>query len=192
MNKSKNIPEYLDNNNFDQVELNNILTGTSVAENIDDSGNLIVDMNKEDINNNITLLKQNITEFSNDKIEQNYDTSFNELINESDAQNNIMVEEDIKQLSEDQLKRESVLENQLDELSKVLERESQRNIKIQEDAETNYKAMKSVILEQRIKNGEGTDETDFSDSFPFLPIDEEALKQNDTSYNPSPFVIEPS
>ena len=32
-----------------------------------------------------------------------------------------MVEEDIKQLSEDQLKRESVLENQLDG-SKVLER----------------------------------------------------------------------
>tara|TARA_B100001093_G_scaffold215047_1_gene206342 strand:+ start:10304 stop:10885 length:582 start_codon:yes stop_codon:yes gene_type:complete len=193
MNKSKNIPEYLDNNNFDQTQLNNLLTGTNVTENIDDSGNLIVDMNKEDINNNITLLKQNITEFSNDKIEQNYDTSFNELINESDAQNNVMVEEDIKQLSEDQLKRESVLENQLDELANVLERESQRNIKIQEDAETNYNAMKSVILEQRIKNGEGVDEADFSDSFPFLPKREESSEQkNETSYNPSPFAIEPT
>jgi len=191
MNQQNNIPEYLDNKNFDQTELSNLLTGVPATENVDENGNQLVDMNTEDLSNNISVVKQNITEFSNNKIEQNYDTSFSELINESDSNNNLMIEDDIKQLSEDQLKREGVLENQLDELSKVLERESQRNIKIQEDAETNYKAMKSVIVEQRIKNGEGVDETDFSDAFPFLPKSDTA-SENKTSFNPSPYAVEPT
>ena len=188
MNQQNNIPDYLDNKNFDQTELSNLLAGTVSTENIDENGNQLVDMNTEDLSNNISVVKQNITEFSNNKIEQNYDTSFNELINESDSRNNLMIEDDIKQLSEDQLKREGVLENQLDELAKVLERESQRNIKIQEDAETNYKAMKSVIVEQRIKNGEGVDETDFSDAFPFLPKSE-TTTEDETSFNPSPYAV---
>lgn len=191
MNQQNNIPDYLDNKNFDQTELSNLLAGTVSTENIDENGNQLVDMNTEDLSNNISVVKQNITEFSNNKIEQNYDTSFNELINESDSRNNLMIEDDIKQLSEDQLKREGVLENQLDELAKVLERESQRNIKIQEDAETNYKAMKSVIVEQRIKNGEGVDETDFSDAFPFLPKSE-TTTEDETSFNPSPYAVNPT
>ena len=191
MNQQNNIPDYLDNKNFDQTELSNLLTGTPSTENLDENGNQLVDMNTEDLINNISVVKQNITEFSNNKIEQNYDTSFSELINESDSNNNLMIEDDIKQLSEDQLKREGVLENQLDELSKVLERESQRNIKIQEDAETNYKAMKSVIVEQRIKNGEGVDAADFSDAFPFLPKSDTA-SDDENSFNPSPFAAEPT
>ncbi len=191
MNQQNNIPDYLDNKNFDQTELSNLLTGTPATENLDENGNQLVDMNTEDLSNNISVVKQNITEFSNNKIEQNYDTSFSELINESDSNNNLMIEDDIKQLSEDQLKREGVLENQLDELSKVLERESQRNIKIQEDAETNYKAMKSVIVEQRIKNGEGVDAADFSDAFPFLPKSDTA-SDDENSFNPSPFAAEPT
>ena len=191
MNQQNNIPDYLDNKNFDQTELSNLLTGAPATENLDENGNQLVDMNTEDLINNIYVVKQNITEFSNNKIEQNYDTSFSELINESDSNNNLMIEDDIKQLSEDQLKREGVLENQLDELSKVLERESQRNIKIQEDAETNYKAMKSVIVEQRIKNGEGVDAADFSDAFPFLPKSDTA-SDDENSFNPSPFAAEPT
>jgi hypothetical protein len=191
MNQQNNIPDYLDNKNFDQTELSNLLTGAPATENLDENGNQLVDMNTEDLSNNISVVKQNITEFSNNKIEQNYDTSFSELINESDSNNNLMIEDDIKQLSEDQLKREGVLENQLDELSKVLERESQRNIKIQEDAETNYKAMKSVIVEQRIKNGEGVDAADFSDAFPFLPKSDTA-SDDENSFNPSPFAAEPT
>jgi len=191
MNQQNNIPEYLDNKNFDQTELNNLLMGTPVTENIDDNGNQLVDMNTEDLSNNISVVKQNITEFSNNKIEQSYNTAFSELISESDINNNLIIEEDIKQLSEDQLKREGVLENQLDELSKVLERESQRNIKIQEDAEINYKAMKSVIVQQRIQNGEGVGESDFSDAFPFLPKSDTA-SGDEISFNPSPYATEPT
>ncbi len=190
MSDTKNIPDYLNTDDLDQVEISNILNGVSVEENIDDNGNQIIDMNTDDTKNNITVLKQNITKYSSDKIEQNYETSFTELLNEDEIKENIMVEEDIKQLSEDQLKRESVLENQLDELSKVLERESQRNIKIQEDAESNYKAMKSVIIEQRISAGEGKEESDFQDSFPFLP--KNSTQNSETTFNPSPYVIDPN
>tara|TARA_B100000282_G_scaffold264501_1_gene215095 strand:+ start:137 stop:709 length:573 start_codon:yes stop_codon:yes gene_type:complete len=186
----KNIPDYLNTDELDQVELSNILSGMSVDENLDDNGNQIIDMNTDNTTNNITVLTQNITKFSSDKIEQNYDTSFSELLNENEMEENIMIEEDIKQLSEDQLKRESVLENQLDELSKVLERESQRNVKIQEDAESNYKAMKAVIIDQRISAGEGKEESDFQDSFPFLP--KNSSSNTDTTFNPSPYAIDPN
>ena len=82
------------------------------------------------------------------------------------------------------------MENQLDELSKVLERESQRNVKIQEDAESNYKAMKAVIIDQRISAGEGKEESDFQDSFPFLP--KNSSSSTDTTFNPSPYAIDPN
>ena len=144
MSDARNIPEYLKNEEFNQEELIGVFKGDiQINENTDDTGNQIIDMNTDDLVNNVSIISQSKTEYSSDKIEQSYETNFSELLNESEIKENIMIEDDIKQLSEDQLKREAVLENQLDELSKVLERESQKNIKIQEDAEQNYKAMKS-------------------------------------------------
>jgi len=192
MSDARNIPEYLKNEEFNQEELVGVFKGdVQINENTDDTGNQIIDMNTNDLVNNVSILSQSKTEYSSDKIEQSYETNFSELLNEGELKENIMIEDDIKQLSEDQQKRESVLENQLDELSKVLERESQKNIKIQEDAEQNYKAMKSVIVEQRIKNGEGTSESDFKDAFPFLPKKSSDSK-DDTSFNPSPYAIDPT
>jgi len=192
MSDARNIPEYLKNEEFNQEELIGVFKGDiQINENIDDTGNQIIDMNRDDLVNNVSIISQSRTEYSSDKIEQSYETNFSELLNESEIKENIMIEDDIKQLSEDQLKREAVLENQLDELSKVLERESQKNIKMQEDAEQNYKAMKSVIVEQRIKNGEGKSESDFKDSFPFLPKNSSNAK-DDTSFNPSPYAIDPT
>ena len=87
----------------------------------------------------------------------------------------------------DQLQREQILNTQVDELVNALEKETQRNIKFQEDAEQNYKATKDLLIQLRIKNGEGKDPSDFNDAFPFLPKDindsENIISEN------SPYVI---
>jgi len=189
MSDTRNIPDYLQVKDLDQEELSNIFAGSTITENLDDSGNQIIDMGTTDAQNNISVIKQNITIFSPDKIEQNYSTTFDEFLTETEEDDSLMVEDDIKQLSDDQLKRESVLSNQLDELSKILEIESQKNIKLQEDAESNYKAMKSVIIEQRIQNKEGESEDDFQDAFPFLPKNSPS---SENTYNPLPYASEPT
>ena len=44
MNQQNNIPDYLDNKNFDQTELSNLLTGAPATENLDENGNQLVVM----------------------------------------------------------------------------------------------------------------------------------------------------
>ena len=115
-------------------------------------------------------------------------TEFSEF-KSPDEQNksDLLVDDSITEVEDDQRVREGILEKQLDELSKILELESQKNIKFQEDAEQNYRATKNLIVDMRIKNGEGNDYSDFQDSFPFLP----KTKDSEPSYNPSPYISNP-
>ena len=95
-------------------------------------------------------LTQTKTEFSKDKIDQYYDTHFSEFENDLPNGDNsdLVIEDDIKSISDVQLQREAVLETQLDEMSKILEQESNKNTKLKETSEQTYNAMKNVIIEQ--------------------------------------------
>ena len=108
--------------------------------------------------------------YSKDLIEQYYDTSFTEFTDSVDVETELNDENDeIIEQVEDQLQREEILTTQVDEAVSALEQETQRNIKFQEEAEKNYKATKQVLIEMRIRSGEGEVESDFHDAFPFLP-----------------------
>ena len=185
------IPDYIKLYDIDQSDLADVLAGGDINENIDATGNYIIDSSKSDISNSLIKLTQTISEFSKDKIDQNYSTEFTEFTNVQSVENSdLIVEDDIKTISDNQLQRESVLETQIDELSKIMELESQQSTKVKEEAEQTYNAMRGVIIEQRIKNNEGKTEADFQDAFPFLPIG--ADTPSDTSYDSSPFAIEPT
>jgi len=166
--------------------------GGDVNETLDNTGNQIIDASKGDITNSIMKLTQTKTEFSKDKIDQYYDTHFSEFENDLPNGDNsdLVIEDDIKSISDVQLQREAVLETQLDEMSKILEQESNKNTKLKETSEQTYNAMKNVIIEQRIKNGEGTEPSDFNDSFPFAPKDNPG--DVSTSYDPQPFATKPT
>ena len=185
----KIFPFYITKYDFDQNELNDILiNGESIQENIDSTGNQIINTESNSISDNLIKVPQLKTEFSEDKILQNYDVEFSEFKPPSDSnQSELMVDDTISEFEEEQRTREGLLENQLDELSKILEVETAKNIKFQEDAEQNYRATKNLILDMRIKNGEGSDYTDFQDSFPFLP----KTSDSETTFNPSPYVSNP-
>ena len=64
MSDTRNIPDYLQVKDLDQEELSNIFAGSTITENLDDSGNQIIDMGTTDAQNNLSVIKQNITLFS--------------------------------------------------------------------------------------------------------------------------------
>ena len=188
---SIDLPDYLKIYDFDQTKLSKILSGDKIEENVDASGNHIIDSSKGDIENSLTKITQVHTKFSKEKIEQYYDTNFSEFTSPNEEMGNeLNLEYDVKDVSDEHLRREAVLETQLDEMAKILEQEQNTNTKTKEDAEKTYSAMMGVIIEQRIKNGEGSNPEDFQDSFPFLP--KNTTDGTTTTYESKPFASEPT
>lgn len=186
------LPDYITRFQFDQSALADLMSGGDITENLDSTGNQIIKSGGSTVTECLINIKQTKVGVSQSKVDQYYDTNFTEFITNVPSKDNptLLITDDLNKISDDQYRRESILEDQLDELSKVLDIETHRNIKIQEDAEQNYKATKNLIIEMRIKNGEGRSESDFMDSFPFLPHPDN--NKPDVSYNPSPYVIEPT
>lgn len=186
------LPDYISTFDFDQTELAKLMEGGDIGAKLDSTGNQLIKANDFSVANCLINIKQTKQEFSDEKIEQYYDTDFSEFTSPSPMSDNpnILISDDLTKISDAHDQRESILETQLEELSKILDNETQRNIKFQEDAEQNYKATKDLIIDMRIKNGEGTTESDFMDSFPFAPRAD--VSDPDDSYNPSPYVVNPT
>jgi len=188
---STNIPNYIKVYDLDQSDLLDVLAGGDINENIDSTGNHIIDASKDDISNSLIKITQSRMEFDDGKIEQNYNTMFTEFTNNIPSTGlDLLIEDDIQSVSDNQLQREAVLETQIDELSKILEQESHQNTKVKEDAEQTYNAMRALIIEQRIKNNEGSSESDFTGAFPFLA--KESSSTPNTAYDPAPFAAKPT
>ena len=189
---SKKYPVYITRYEIDQSELSEFVEGVEHKENIDSTGNQIIKTDSDTIENCFITIRQVKTEFSKDKIEQNYETNFTEfsdLVKSEDKSENLSIEDDITDINNAHQNQENILNNQLEELTKILEIESQKNIKFREDAQQNYLATKNLIIDMRIKNGEGNKPEDFSDAFPFSPLSQE--NTSTTDFNPIPFLDEP-
>lgn len=189
---SKKYPVYITRYEIDQSELSEFVEGVEHKENIDSTGNQIIKTDSDTIENCFISIRQVKTEFSKDKIEQNYETNFTEfsdLVKSEDKSENLSIEDDITDINNAHQNQENILNNQLEELTKILEIETQKNIKFKEDSQQNYLATKNLIIDMRIKNGEGNKPEDFSDAFPFSPLSQE--NTSTTDYNPIPFLDEP-
>ena len=55
---SIDLPDYLKIYDFDQTKLSKILSGDKIEENVDASGNHIIDSSKGDIENSLTKITQ--------------------------------------------------------------------------------------------------------------------------------------
>ena len=85
---------------------------------------------------------------------------------------------DVVDREQDRIEEEQLLQAQIDELSNILDKEMERGVKFKEEASEMYTASKDLIISQRIKNGEGTAKSDFSEKFPFLPLTAEQIENN--------------
>lgn len=126
----------------------------------DEGGNLIFCKNSMKFEEHFLSIPTINYKYDSDKITKFYSAEFSEFI-PTRSEEIEMVEtsnqDEINQLSEEnqQLKQQLI----------VLTEKSDANIT---DAER--MAIKDVIIELRIKLGQGLTETDFSENFPYLPI----------------------
>lgn len=189
-----NLPVYIKQFDFKELELDKLLRKDSINNDVDELGNIKIKINPNsikntgEINNEIMLFTESKTKFSNDLIDQYYDTEFTEFkefTNKSEPTELGNTNNNIENIVDEQLRRESILETQINELTKVLDLETQKNISFKENSEQNYNASKQTIIELRIKNGEGESADDFEDIFPFPPkkiLSEERVGNESTEF----------
>lgn len=189
-----NLPVYIKQFDFGEPELDKLLREDSLNNDVDELGNIKIKINSTsikntgDINNEIMLFTESKTKYSNDLIDQYYETEFTEFAeftNKLEPTDLGNANNNIENIVDEQLRRESILETQINELTKVLDLETQKNISFKENSEQNYNASKQTIIELRIKNGEGDSVDDFEDVFPFPPkkiLSEERIGNESTQF----------
>lgn len=197
------LPEYITEYKFNQEKLNEIFQSGAITNTYDTFDNLILSTDSQDGEIDspekfLILVETEKSEYDPNAVEEFGDVEFSEFTDtasqvESTKSSPLIssVYEDIESDVANQLGQENILQTQIDELSNMLESEADKNVKFQEDAEMNFRAAKGLIIKQRIAAGEGEVETDFSDSFPFLPLTGEQKETGETGVETSPFMRTP-
>lgn len=144
--------------NFDQDIQNYKRYGTYTYK-FDNVGNVVLNSSSSNFNQVYVAFPLQNAVFDNSKIETMYNVNFEEFIPQTEATSSVNVDDLLQQITIIQSENES-LKTQLD------------SVVVQSETATaaDQLAAKQVILELRKALGEGTSDTDFSDTFPYTPI----------------------
>lgn len=144
--------------NFDQDIQNYKRYGTYTYK-FDNVGNVVLNSSSSNFNQVYVAFPLQNAVFDNSKIETMYNVNFEEFIPQTEATSSVNVDDLLQQITTIQSENES-LKTQLD------------SVVVQSETATaaDQLAAKQVILELRKALGEGTLDTDFSDTFPYTPI----------------------
>jgi hypothetical protein len=179
-----NLPKYISEENFNKEELDNLLKTGSIVNNVDSTGNYNIsfdDITEESkIGDYLVGVPVEKTVQKQDQVETFFSVDFEEFT----SVEGVDTEEDISDLyseieeeQENRIEEEQLLQAQIDELSSILDKEMERNVKFKEEASEMYTATKDLIISQRIQNGEGKSKDDFSSKFPFLPLTQDQVEE---------------
>lgn len=144
--------------NFDQDIQNYKRYGTYTYK-FDNVGNVVLNSSSSNFNQVYVAFPLQNAVFDNSKIETMYNVNFEEFIPQTEATSSVNVDDLLQQITTIQSENES-LKTQLDYV--VVQSETA--------SAADQLAAKQVILELRKALGEGTLDTDFSDTFPYTPI----------------------
>lgn len=144
--------------NFDQDIQNYKRYGTYTYK-FDSVGNVVLNSSSSNFNQVYVAFPLQNAVFDNSKIKTMYNVNFEEFIPETEATSSINVDDLLQQITIIQTENES-LKTQLDSVVNQSETATAAD----------QLAAKQVILELRKALGEGTLDTDFSDTFPYTPI----------------------
>lgn len=144
--------------NFDQDILNYKRYGTYTYK-FDNVGNVVLNLSSSNFNQVYVAFPLQNAIFDNSKIETMYNVNFEEFIPQAEMTSSVNVDDLLQQITTIQFENKS-LKTQLD------------SVVVQSETATaaDQLAAKQVILELRKTLGEGTLDTDFSDTFPYTPI----------------------
>jgi hypothetical protein len=194
MNNSQ--PEFLDKYDFNLESYANFISNGEPKSQLDEYGNLILNSNIEEpnlIDSDKFIIKVTAKQYKLDQqqVELFMNTELSEFQGQSETinteQDNELVSDfgvDIDTEIRSQLQQETILRTQIDEMSDILDTEIAENVQFQEKSSENFSAAKDLIISQRISLGEGNTSDDFSDKFPFLPLNE----TQETSADVFPFM----
>lgn len=143
MNFEKQINSFISNGNFDYQ--------------FDSVGNVILETSSSKFQRNYLAFKLSNFAYDIQKIEQFSDSSFKEFIPEKPKTGVL----DNSQIKSPEVEENEFLKSEVQSLTSIIN----SNIS---DAER--QASRDVIVELRIKNGEGKYDVDFSQDFPYLPL----------------------
>jgi hypothetical protein len=177
------LPKYISEEEFNKDGIQKMLNSGEVGSNVDTSGNYNLSFDKitdeSKLGNYLISIPIEKTQQKQEQISTFYNTEFEEFttiegVDRDDDVDNLY--SDVVDRELDRIEEEQLLQAQIDELSSILDKEMERNVKFKEDASEMYTASKDLIISQRIKNGEGTAKADFGAKFPFLPLTAEQLE----------------
>lgn len=191
----RKLPEYLKQEDFNQTELQKLLTAGELDNNIDSFNTISFSIEDTSPDSKLsdyilliptekrkpippqveTYVPTQVTDYAND-VATNQDEDV-EILDELG---------DVNEQMDEMLSSERALQAQIDELSNRLDTEISNSVKLKEDSAETFSAAKDIIVSQRIAAGEGNSPQDFSDTFPFLPITAE--EKNNQPPEPFPFM----
>lgn len=179
-----NLPKYISEENFNKEELENLLKTGNIVNNVDSAGNYNIsfdDITEESkIGDYLVGVPVEKTVQKQDQVETFFSVDFEEFtsVEGVDTEDDISdLYSEIEQEQENRIEEEQLLQAQIDELSSILDKEMERNVKFKEEASEMYTATKDLIISQRIQNGEGKSKDDFSPKFPFLPLTQDQVEE---------------
>ena len=176
-------PEFLEKYDFNLESYAEFLSNNNPESQMDEFGNLVLRANLDDPNiqetdKYIIKVRSKKHMIDNAQVELFMDTELSEFKDQAEdvstnSDDNISdFGEEVDTEIRTQLENENVLQVQLDEMSDILDTEIEKGVQFQEKSSENFSAAKDVIISQRISLGEGSTADDFSDKFPFLPLNE--------------------
>ena len=191
----RKLPEYLKQENFNQTELQKLLTNGELDNKIDTFNTISFSTEKTDADSKLedfllliptekrkavppqveTYIPTKVTDYSGDT-----------AVSSEEEMEVLESIEDVEEEMNNMLSSEQALQAQINELSDRLDTEIGNSVKFKEESAETFSAAKDIIVSQRIAAGEGDSPQDFSDTFPFLPITAEQ-RQNQLP-EPSPFM----
>ena len=189
------LPEYLTENQFNQEKLMKVLSSGELAKKVDNFNNLIISLDdvteETDLTEHLLLIPTERRKNIPAQVETYYDmevSEFTDSIAVEGEDEEVVTYDEIEEEVESQLQEEQLLQAQIDELSDKLDEEMSRNVRFREEAAQTYEAARSTIVSQRIIAGEGNTPSDFSQTFPFLPLTAEEKQAEYPQIEKFPFM----
>ena len=190
------LPEYIETQEFNQTELEESLKSGAFNNQRDARKNLIVKLDdptfESSVGDYLVGIRTEKRKQIPQQIETFYDTTISEfpdaqVEDETDPAQSTELSELLDEVESD-IDEQKLLQSQIDELSEKLDEEIDKSVRFKEDAVQTFQASRDLIISQRIAAGEGQSPSDFSETFPFLPLSSAEKLSDDLPREGFPFM----
>ncbi|MHA2407966.1 MAG: hypothetical protein ACXACA_06315 [Candidatus Ranarchaeia archaeon] len=162
------LPKYLDK--FSDEDVNRLLEVGFVSSSFDDFGNIAIDKDEASITASVITFPMTLDVYDDQKVLENFDIAFEEFV--AVPITNVELEASASLLADGELTADT---SEVDATTAALESEIanlESELESAQGDQVLIGASRDEIIRLRIALGEGTTSNDFSDTFPYLPLND--------------------